>query len=66
MRMYLCELVFDGVVIERFYRRGESAQAVREGLDMFRWTAGEWKVRRAERDHAAGLMAAADALRERV
>ena len=44
MRMYLCELVLDGVVIERFYRRGESAQAVRKGLDMFRWPAGEWRV----------------------
>ena len=36
--MYLCELIDDdGVVHERFWREGEDADAVREGLEMFQW-----------------------------
>ena len=46
--MYKCELINDGVVVERFFREGISAESVREGLEMFQWPDGEWRISAAE------------------
>lgn len=42
--MYLCQLVKDGFVKERFWKEGKSAKAVQEGLDMFDFGPGEWEI----------------------
>ena len=34
--MYRCELVYNGTIVERQFREGTSARAVRETLEMFR------------------------------
>ena len=41
--MYRCELVYNGTIVERQFREGTSAQAVRETLEMFQCI-GEWRV----------------------
>ena len=41
--MYRCELVYNGAIVERQFREGTSAQAVRETLEMFQCI-GEWRV----------------------
>ena len=45
---YLCELVNDGIVQERFYRDGTSREEVKDGLEMFQWPEGEWKIQVVE------------------
>lgn len=42
--MYKCELIECGIVVERFFRKGESVQDVKDGLDMFQWPDGEWVI----------------------
>lgn len=42
--MYRCELIDDGVIVERFFRDGESAEDVRDTLEMFVWPRGEWQI----------------------
>lgn len=42
--MYKCELIEYGIVVERFFRKGESVQDVKDGLDMFQWPDGEWVI----------------------
>ncbi len=42
--LYLCELVDDHLIRERFYRKGISAEAVREGLELFEYGPGAWRV----------------------
>ena len=44
MEMYQCTLIDSGIVIENFYREGDSAEDVREGLEMFQWPSGEWEI----------------------
>lgn len=47
--MYICKLINDdGIVDELFYRTGNSAQEVKEGLEMFQWPDGEWVINRIE------------------
>jgi len=42
---YLCELINDqGFVEECFYREGESAKRVQEGLECFCWAEGKWRI----------------------
>lgn len=48
--MYKCELINDGVVIERFFRNGKSEQDVKEALEMFQWPNGEWVISREEKE----------------
>jgi hypothetical protein len=45
--MYKCELVNEGVVVERFFRDGESIDDVQAGLEMFRWPRGKWTISEA-------------------
>ena len=46
--LYLCELVNNGIIQERFYREGKNAEAVKEGLELFKWGPGEWRIAPAE------------------
>ena len=48
--MYRCELIDDGVVIERFFRNGTSEQDVKEALEIFQWPNGEWVISREEKE----------------
>jgi len=41
---FRCELINQGIVEERFVRSGDSAEAVREELELFQWPAGEWRI----------------------
>lgn len=42
--MYLCELINGNIVRERFFRKGESAKAVKRRLEYFVWGPGEWRI----------------------
>jgi len=44
MTIYLCELVNEGIIQERFLRDGKSEVEIKEGLTMFQWPEGEWKI----------------------
>jgi hypothetical protein len=48
MNIYKCELIQtrNGIrhVEECFYRQGNSEQEVKEGLEMFQWPKGKWRV----------------------
>ena len=44
MTMFFCELINNGIIQARFYREGESAAAVQEGLEMFQWPKGVWRI----------------------
>lgn len=50
MTAYKCELINDGIMVERFYREGESIKDILEGLKMFQWPKGEWRIEHAEDD----------------
>ena len=39
-----CKLVQDGICVEFFFREGLNASEVLEGLEMFQWPNGEWKI----------------------
>ena len=41
---YLCKLIEKGIVHESFYRDGSSPKEVKEGLELFQWPAGKWKI----------------------
>ena len=41
---YHCALVFKDYVVKSFYREGESAQDVLEGLELFQWPRGVWHI----------------------
>ena len=41
---YLCKLIENGIVHESFYRCGSSPEEVKEGLEMFVWPDGQWKI----------------------
>ena len=42
--MFKCELIDNSIIKERFFRYGESAGAVRDGLEIFEFGAGEWRI----------------------
>ena len=44
MKFYKCTLISNGYVQERFFREGESAEEVLEGLEMFIWIEGNWEI----------------------
>ena len=50
MTMYHCRLITKkGIVIENFYREGESIQQVKEGLEIFVWPKGAtWEIEECE------------------
>jgi len=48
MNTYLCELKAGDLILERFYREGESQQDVVEGLELFEWANAEWEVTEEE------------------
>ena len=48
--LFICELIDKGVVKERFLRHGESAKQVKEGLELFEWGPGEWRISVPEDD----------------
>lgn len=35
MKMFKCELINEGIVVERFFKRGESAQVIKGSLKDF-------------------------------
>jgi len=50
MKLFRCELIRDGIVIERFFREGESVQEITTGLEVFQWPeSGEWTIEETER-----------------
>jgi len=51
--MYFCRFVIDGIVKESFYREGESAKEVKEGLELFYFGKGEWKVEPVDEGESA-------------
>ena len=46
--IFHCKYVKDGIVYEQFYRAGDSANDVREGLELFEWSNspddGKWII----------------------
>jgi len=42
--IFQCKFVYKGVVKENFFREGEDAQSVKEGLQMFDFGKGNWEV----------------------
>jgi len=42
--MFKCTLVKNGIVQERFFREGESAKEVKDGLELFQWPKGTWRI----------------------
>ena len=42
--MFHCKLVDDGYIVESFFRSGESHLDVLEGLKLFHWPRGRWKI----------------------
>lgn len=44
--MFECKLISDeGYIAELFYRSGDNAKEVKEGLEMFQWkTKGKWVI----------------------
>ena len=48
--MYFCKFVNDGIVKESFYREGDSVKEVREGLELFDFGKGKWKVGPADEE----------------
>ena len=51
--MYYCKLVKDGFVVKSLYREGDSEQAVLDGLNMWEWPEGQWKVEKSEGEQNA-------------
>ena len=47
MITFECKLVSQGFIKELFYRGGDSARDVKEGLEMFHWGDGDWFVTEA-------------------
>jgi len=50
MKMFRCELIDKGIVIERFFKRGESAQVITGQLEGFCWPKGKWVIKECEPD----------------
>lgn len=48
--LYQCRLIHKGLVKENLFREGDSAQEVREALEMFDYGKGEWEIEEPEDD----------------
>ncbi len=44
MKTFLCKLVRQGLLVDTFYRKGESVEAVRAQLELFHWPKGQWVI----------------------
>ena len=42
--LYNCKLIKSDIIIENFFRQGESEEDVRTSLEYFRWPDGEWRI----------------------
>jgi hypothetical protein len=48
--LWQCDLIDDGIVRERFFREGATANEVKEDLESFQWGRGKWRISDAKDD----------------
>ena len=48
--MWKCELIENGIVKERVFREGATADQVRAELEIFQWPKGEWRITPTDTD----------------